>query len=290
MMDNAYFADGVKSSSGSALEIFKNDQFGSVRAVLIDGEPWFVGNDVAFILDYSVPKNAIRDNVDNEDKKVVKLSDIQEGEPEGLPDHMKGSKITIINESGLYSLIIRSNKPNAKSFKRWITSEVLPSIRKTGSYQKEEVKTPVFGSNPNPGSFEDTVRGTVVWIELVRQNLRLSESSALLLYTKAGDRLGLPVPDYVVAKDTKFSATTLLKMNNSPVSAKQFNRLMIEHGLLEEKERKSTSSKDGVKKFKSLTDEGLEFGENMISPHNEKETQPMYYEHKFKELLKLLGV
>ena len=100
------FADDVKNSSGSALEIFKNDQFGSVRVVLVDGEPWFAGNDIASILDYSVPKNAIRDNVDNEDKKVVQLSDIQEGEPEGLPDHMKGSKITIINESGLYSLII----------------------------------------------------------------------------------------------------------------------------------------------------------------------------------------
>lgn len=88
------------------------------------------------------------------------------------------------------------------------------------------------------GSFEDTVRGTVVWIELVRQNLRLSESSALLLYMKAGDRLEFSVPDYVVDKDTKFSATILLKMNNSPVSAKQFNRLMLEHGLLEKKGKK----------------------------------------------------
>ena len=272
------------------MEIFKNEQFGSVRAVLIDGEPWFVGNDVASILGYKIPKDAVKAHVPEKDKSVVQLSDIQVGGETSLPDHMKSAKITIINESGLYRLILRSNMPNAEKFSDWVTSDVLPSIRKTGSYQKEEVRTPVFGSNPNPGSFEDTVRGTVVWIELVRQNLRLSESSALLLYTKAGDRLGLPVPDYVVAKDTKFSATTLLKMNNSPVSAKQFNRLMLEHGLLEEKERKSTSSKDGVKKFKSLTDEGLEFGENMISPHNEKETQPMYYEHKFKELLKLLCV
>ena len=274
----------------NSTKLFENSDFGTIRTCLIEGEPWFVGNDVASILGYKEPKNAVKAHVPEKDKSVVQLSDIQVGNESSLPDHMKGAKITIINESGIYRLILRSNMPNAEKFSDWVTSEVLPSIRKTGSYQKEEVKTPVFGSNPNPGSFEDTVRGTVVWIELVRQNLRLSESSALLLYTKAGDRLGLPVPDYVVAKDTKFSATTLLKMNNSPVSAKQFNRLMLEHGLLEEKERKSTSSKDGVKKFKSLTDKGLEFGENMISPHNEKETQPMYYEHKFKELLKLLGV
>lgn len=117
------------------LEIFKNEDFGKVRVMLIGDEPWFVGNDIAVILGYAYPKNAVRDHVDDEDKKIVQLSDIQEGDISSpSPCYIKGSKITIINESGMYSLILRSTMSLAKSFKRWVTSEVLPSIRKTGGY------------------------------------------------------------------------------------------------------------------------------------------------------------
>ena len=106
-----YFADDVKKSSGSALEIFKNEQFGSVRAVLIDGEPWFVGNDVASILGYREPKNAVKAHVSDKDRLVVQLSDIQVV----LPDHMKGSKIIVINKRGLYNLITKSNTIDIKT-------------------------------------------------------------------------------------------------------------------------------------------------------------------------------
>lgn len=155
-----------------------------------------------------------------------------------------------------------------------MTSEVLPSTRKTGSYEKPKDNIPTFGSNPNPGSFEDTVRGTVVWIELVRSNLRLSDASALSLYTKAGDKLGLPVPDYVPSKGVKFSATFLLNKFGRKESIHEFNQRMEELGYLETRTRPSSK---GVKRFKSLTEKGLEFGENMVSPKNEKETQPHYY-------------
>ena len=93
----------------------------------------FVGKDVATILGYANTKKAIIDHVDKGDKQVMQLVDIQQGH-ETLPSNMVGSKVVIINESGLYSLILSSKLPSAKRFKRWVTSEVLPQIRKTGGY------------------------------------------------------------------------------------------------------------------------------------------------------------
>ena len=105
------------------LQIFKNADFGSIRAVERDGEPWFVGKDVAQALGYTKARNAISAHVDDEDKVAL----IQ-GTPGG-PQEM-----TIINESGLYSLVLSSKLPGAKKFKRWVTSEVLPALRKNGGY------------------------------------------------------------------------------------------------------------------------------------------------------------
>ena len=110
------------------LEIFKNREFGEIRTVTIDGEPWFVGRDVAEILGYSNPRDALAKHVDDEDKGVAKCDTLG-----GIQD------LTIINESGLYSLILSSKMPTAKRFKRWVTSEVLPQIRKTGSYQRRQI-------------------------------------------------------------------------------------------------------------------------------------------------------
>ena len=107
------------------IKIFKNPQFGEIRTMTQDGEPWFVGKDVAELLGYAKPQNAIATHVDDEDKT---LALIQGGCSTGTQNTI------IINESGLYSLILSSKLPTAKAFKRWVTSEVLPSIRKTGGY------------------------------------------------------------------------------------------------------------------------------------------------------------
>ena len=105
------------------LEVFTNAEFGSVRTLTIDGEPYFVAKDVAEILGYTNASKAIADHVDDEDKlNNETLSSL--GQRGGW----------LINESGLYSLILSSKLPNAKKFKHWVTGEVLPSIRKTGSY------------------------------------------------------------------------------------------------------------------------------------------------------------
>lgn len=105
------------------LQIFNSPEFGQVRSIMIDDEPWFVGKDVAESLGYKDPRSAISRKVDTEDRGVAKMTT-----PSGAQD------MTIINESGLYSLILSSKLPNAKKFKRWVTSEVLPALRKTGSY------------------------------------------------------------------------------------------------------------------------------------------------------------
>ena len=106
------------------LQVFNNPEFGEVRTIKRDGEPWFVGKDVAAALGYAKERNAISSHVDDEDKKDAPIQG-----PLGGPQTM-----TIINESGLYSLILSSKLPTAKAFKRWITSEVIPSIRKHGAY------------------------------------------------------------------------------------------------------------------------------------------------------------
>lgn len=105
------------------LQIFENSEFGKIRAIEIDGDPWFVGKDVAEALGYVKPTDAARKNVDDEDRGVSKIET-----PYGTQDML------IINESGLYSLIFSSKLPKAKEFKHWVTSEVLPAIRKTGTY------------------------------------------------------------------------------------------------------------------------------------------------------------
>ena len=109
------------------LQTFSNAEFGSVRVVEIKNEPWFVGKDVADILGYSNSRKAISDHVDEEDKGVTKCDTLG-----GIQD------LVIINESGLYSLVLSSKLESAKKFKRWVTAEVLPSIRKHGAYMTEQ--------------------------------------------------------------------------------------------------------------------------------------------------------
>lgn len=110
------------------VKIFNNEEFGQIRTVVINGEPWFVGNDVAKPLGYVAPKNAVAKYVDDEDKQKHQFD-----------SSGQAREMVIINESGLYSLIFGSQMESAKKFKRWVTSEVLPSIRKTGTYSNTDI-------------------------------------------------------------------------------------------------------------------------------------------------------
>lgn len=113
------------------VKIFENEEFGKVRTVVLGGEPWFVGKDVAVALGYSNSSKAVMTHVDDEDKtfSMVNIADSQNG---NVP--LGQTKTALINESGVYSLVFSSKLESAKRFKRWVTSEVLPAIRKTGGY------------------------------------------------------------------------------------------------------------------------------------------------------------
>ena len=124
----------MQSSLYASYKTFSNNEFGEIRVLEINNEPWFVGKDVAELLGYSEPRSVVAKKVDAEDKGVSKMAT-----PSGTQE------MTIINESGLYSLILSSKLPSAKKFKRWVTSEVLPAIRRTGGYipisQEDDEKT-----------------------------------------------------------------------------------------------------------------------------------------------------
>lgn len=139
----------------SNLQIFENEEFGEIRTATIDNEPWFVGKDVAEALGYLKARNAISAHVSDEDKKDAPIQGTQGGT----------QNMTIINESGLYALIFGSKLESAKRFKRWVTSEVLPSIRKTGSYQRlmspEEMMRVQLGMIDNIGDRVSKLENTM---------------------------------------------------------------------------------------------------------------------------------
>lgn len=110
------------------LQIFENSEFGEIRAISIDNEPWFVGKDIAEKLEYQNGSRAIERHTDDDDRKIIPLF-----------DGTQNRNTIVINESGVYSLILSSKMPNAKRFKHWVTSEVLPSIHKHGMYATEEL-------------------------------------------------------------------------------------------------------------------------------------------------------
>lgn len=113
----------MENKENTLVKVFENPKFGKVRTVMVKGEPWFVGKDVALALGYSNPRKAFIDHIDAEDKGVTKCD-----------THGGAQNMTIINESGVYALVFGSKLSTAKQFKHWVTHDVLPTLRKTGSY------------------------------------------------------------------------------------------------------------------------------------------------------------
>lgn len=138
------------------LRVFNDPEFGDVRTIVIDGEPWFVGNDVARALEYKDLYSAMRRNVDEEDKRLCLI-----GSSSGK------QKTIVINESGLYSLIFGSRLEKAKEFKRWVTREVLPTIRQTGTY--------TIPPKQDSYMIEDPIERAKRWIEEQEEKKALEE-------------------------------------------------------------------------------------------------------------------
>lgn len=164
------------------LQIFKNPEFGEIRTIEKDGEPWFVGKDVAAALGYERPTKAILDHVDDEDKDEVPIQD-SIGRSQNTP---------IINESGLYSLVLSSKLPGAKQFKRWITSEVIPSIRKHGAYM-------------TPDKLEEVLLKPDTLIQLV-QNLKAEQEKRRALEVKMEEQK----PKVLFAESVEAAKTSIL--------------------------------------------------------------------------------
>ena len=160
--NNSSTSSTTTTTAAPEMTVFKNlvhPEFGELRTVEIDGEPWFVGKDVAVALGYSNTRDALSRHIDNEDKTSVVIPD--------SGSNYK-SKTTLINESGLYSLILSSKLPSAKEFKHWVTAEVLPSIRKNGAYiRNQENMTPA----------EIVAHGLIAAQKIIEERERLNHST-----------------------------------------------------------------------------------------------------------------
>ena len=267
MFNSAFSNDSLRNAAGASenggLLSFHDDEFGTIRSIVIDGIPMFVGSDVARSLGYKDPNKAIQTHCKSGDP--TKLRNAYMPHSNG----MGGSNVVMIGESNVYRLIMRSNLPDAERFQDWIFDEVVPAIMRTGKYMVKNLDEP-------------TLEEKLIWIEGVKRILNLNESSSLALLQKASEGKNLPLPDYVPSKGVLKSATDLLKANGVEMSAKAFNKIAINKGVLVEKERKSTH---GIKRFKNISDGWLDFGENQVCPNNPRETQPLWYESRFRELL-----
>ena len=164
------------------LQIFKNPDFGEIRTIEREGEPWFVGKDVAAALGYSNTRDALDRHVDIDDKNTVVNPDGNRGNP----------NMTIINESGLYSLVLSSKLPTAKKFKRWITSEVIPSIRKHGGYL-------------TPDKLEEVLLKPDTLIQLA-QNLKAEQEKRMALEVKMEEQK----PKVLFAESVEAAKTSIL--------------------------------------------------------------------------------
>lgn len=162
------------------LKIFNNEEFGKIRTVTIDNEPWFVGKDVATALGYAKPENAISSHVSKEDKTSTLI--------QGSGSNYK-SKAIIINESGLYALIFGSKLESAKEFKHWVTSEVLPTLRKTGSYEMPKTKQ----RNERLASVNNAVKILTPMLQAAGCNSKIQLLTAKSLYEKAGVNLPITI-------------------------------------------------------------------------------------------------
>ena len=194
------------------LQIFKNPEFGEIRTIEKDGEPWFVGKDVAAALGYERPTKAILDHVDDEDKDEVPIQD-SIGRSQNTP---------IINESGLYSLVLSSKLPTAKKFKRWVTSEVIPSIRKHGAYM-------------TPDKLEEVLLKPDTLIQLA-QNLKAEQEKRRALEAKVEtDKPKVLFAESVEAAKTSIligELAKLLKQNGINIGQNRLFEWLRQNGYL----------------------------------------------------------
>lgn len=199
--------------SNTQITLFKNPDFGEIRTLNIDGVPWFVGKDIAEILGYSKPRNALVTHVDEDDALKQGVAD----------DLGRIQQTTLINESGLYSLILGSKLPTSKKFKRWITSEVLPTLRKTGTYSLTQ--------KPDSYTIEDPIARAKRWIEEKEQYIALENK------VKADEPL-VEFANHIQSSKNSISMNDIAKLaakNGIKIGRNRLFKLLREKGILDER-------------------------------------------------------
>ena len=249
----------------------------TVRTIVLpNGEPGFVGKDVAERLGYEDPTTAIRSHC----KGVQILHPLQTAG--GV------QRVRILTEPDVLRLIVSSTLPEAEAFERWVFEEVLPSIRRTGQYTAR----PAGG----PSNLEQ-----LQMAEVLASALRLDGSSRLKLMADATKLLApalapllpvyaidAPAGAPAVSSEPTESLTALMARFRVGVSTRAGNLILQERGLLEKRTRPSSSGQ--VRSFWSVTEEGLAFGKNVVHPENPREAQPHWFSAKGEELLRVMGV
>lgn len=206
-----------------SIQVFNNTEFGEIRSMTINGEPWFVGKDIAAALGYSNPRDAISKHVDDEDKISVAIRDGNKGNPNQV----------IVNESGMYSLILSSKLEGAKRFKRWVTSEILPSIRKTGAYATDsaaaEYKTRELRIREMNAQAR-LINAETRRLTVLQKGKGLSQVAVDTLAVKAVERVtGKDLGDYLPQVEKTYSASEV--GNALGITAAKVGRLANAHGL-----------------------------------------------------------
>ncbi len=253
------------------LKVFKNDELKiSVRTILNDdGSISFNAEDTAIGFGWTQTQN-------KNGKQYTSIRwETLNGycEEFGFPNKL--GKDDYIPEPLFYRLGMKAGNAVADKFQNWLAFDVVPQIRKTGSYSsgKEKIEQSAF------------------LLKFVADDMRVNDASRLLMYENLCKDFNIPtgfLPKYEHNGSREMKAPShLIEENGCDLSSQKFNILLMEQGYLEEKERPSSKG-EKKRKYKSLTDKGLKYGENAVSPHNQRETQPLYYADTFMELYNII--
>lgn len=267
-----------------AVKVFNHPVFGQVRVIddNASGELLFCANDVTHALEYANGRKAVADHVDSRDILKRDIGVVTGKKADGT-DAYQTVNTTFINESGVYSLIFSSKQERAKEFKHWVTSEVLPSIRKTGQYS----------ANVSSATLNEQLQANLTFADWAIKTLNINEASKLGWAKKICDKFGLAaeLPDAVNAgteKPITHAATDLLKSHNVGISAQAFNRMLELKGVVKHATRPGKRGK--VHSWYVITPAFDKYGQNQQDPKFQQQTQIRWYDATFMELLTIVGL
>ena len=257
------------------MQIFSNPAFGQVRTAGTPENPLFCLADVCNAVELTNP-SSVKSRLDREDVQLIDLH--------ALNYQMVGNSMaTFVNEAGFYDVLLFSTSPKVKPFRRWVTHEVLPSIRKTGQYS---VAQP---------SLNDKLQANLTFADWTIKTLNLNEASKICWAKKIAEKFDIPtdaLPSGVNAgteAPTLHAAKDLLKENNIPFTPVSFNRILMAKGVIHEATR---PSRDKNKPWKwKVLNKGFEcFGQNIQDPNFQSQTQIKWYDNRFRDLLEFVGI